>query len=1036
MQGGQTNAVQVYYPNDNTVATITTDPFPAPVLYSPGGVVSLGGKAYVYGGFDGTNMYTTTYIYDSALDEGTRWSDSGCNLPTARSYIGAVTVNDLVYAIGGDEYIAASLTPITDTVVLDPADMGACWQDDLMADLPEADGDAPAAFVGENYIGGGIFLAGGYWPVPGPYRWVFRYDVAGDFWESFPDLAIPTPATGRRNQALVYIPSTSGGTGDGIPGLWTFGGYDGSGTNAMTQSSEFFANPSSEVLLLPDQLALGGLAGSSVTDLFTLINNEPAEDTFDMSYTSDVTWTVTVPASVGPIASGGQASFDVTVDIPADIDCGVTGSFTFTATSQANPAITASATITVDAICGVAGKVTDADTGMPIENAYVWIQDTVDGLNLYKDAYTNADGEYLMLDVTPSFYYFGADAIYHQPSFYPAGWPDGAITFTLTTQAVNIDVSLVASDVSWNPASFTVNLTASGTTNRTLEITNDGSGPYSAIINLVDGAQVLPPIAGTLAIPELPRLDSQIMSDIAASPDGTADFVVVLNGQADLTQASAIKDWSARGWAVYNTLSEYASSHQVSLRGYLDAQGVRYTPLYIINAVIVHSGNAALVDSLAARADVAQLVGNHRIAVEKSSPLEEALSMVQAPNTPEWNLTKIGAPDVWSTYSDTGQGMVVANIDTGVQYDHPALINQYRGNQGGGVFDHNYNWYDPYFQCPDGGATPCDPDGHGTHTMGTMVGDDGAGNQVGVAPGAKWIACKGGDAVSGYLLTNELITCAQWILAPFDLTGQNPNPDMRPDAVNNSWGGGRNDYWYSGAISAWRAAGIFPAFSAGNSGPTCSTAGSPGDNWNSVASGATDINDAIAGFSSRGPAAYTGFLKPNVMAPGAGIRSSVPTNSYANYSGTSMASPHTAGSVALLWSALPELRGQIDESLWILEQTAVALPTQGSNCGGDYVTGPNNDWGYGRLDIFAAVTKALTEPIVPSWVTVDPQGVMLDSHASTTVQLNFTAPTELGTYTATLIMVGNDPYNPDIRIPLTLNVVETLPRLFLPFTAK
>ena len=1036
--GGQSNAVQVYYPNDNTVATIATDPFPPVAPYSPGGVVENNGQIYVFGGFSGTAMTTSTYIYNPAAAAGARWTLSACTLPTARAYIGAVSLGSLIYAIGGDEWDGAGLVPISDTVVYDTANPGSCWQDGLMADLPQADGDAPAVYVDENYIGGGIFLVGGVWPAPGPDRWVFRYDVAGDFWEMFPELVIEPPATGRRNQAAVYIPSTSGGTGVGIPGLWTFGGYDGSGVNAMTDTSEFFPNPAADILLLPDQLHLGGLAGSTVTDPFTLINQQPAEDSFDIAFTSDVTWTVTLPASVGPIPSEGQANFDMTVDIPAGLACGVIEEFTVTATSQANPAVNASATITVESICGVGGKITDADTGLPIENAYVWVQDSVDGLGAYKDGYTNANGDYLITGVAPGDYYFGADAIFHQASFYPDGWPDGAITFTLGAEAVNIDVALVASDVDWNPDHFIVNMLPGTTTQRTLQITNDGSGPYSAIINLVDGSQVLPPIAGTMAVPGLPRLDEQIMADINASPSGTADFVVVLNGQANLNQASAITDWSERGWAVYNSLSQYANSHQVSLRNYLDSQGVSYTPLYIINGVIVHSGNAALVNNLAARPDVSQLVANHRIAVEKSAPLALLAVKAQAPNAIEWNLTMIGAPSVWTDFGDTGAGMVVANIDTGVQFDHPALVNQYRGNLGGGNYDHNYNWYDPYFQCPSGGTIPCDPGAHGTHTMGTMVGDDGGVNQIGVAPGAQWIACKGGDAVSGYLLTNELLTCAQWILAPFDLTGANPNPDMRPDVVNNSWGGGRNDYWYTGAISAWRAAGIFPSFSAGNSGPACSTAGSPGDNWESVATGATNINDDLASFSSRGPAYLTGFLKPQVTAPGVNIRSSVPGSSYqGGWNGTSMASPHTAGSVALLWSAVPELKGQIDETLWVLEQTADPLATPGLNCGGDYVTGPNNDWGYGRLNIFAAVTKAMNEEIVPDWVTVDNPGVMIDGVSYTTRHLTFTAPLDLGTYDATLIMVGDDPYNPDIRIPITLNVVTDITtRFYLPFTAK
>ena len=164
--GGQTSSVQVYYPDVNLAETIATDPFPPAVAYSPGGVVAQGGKIYVFGGFDGVDMYASTYIYDPLAAEGSRWTLSPCDLPTGRSYIAAIALGNLIYAIGGDEI--PTLTPINDTVVYDTANPGACWQDDLMADLPQANGDAPAVYVDENYIGGGIFMVGGFWPVPGP----------------------------------------------------------------------------------------------------------------------------------------------------------------------------------------------------------------------------------------------------------------------------------------------------------------------------------------------------------------------------------------------------------------------------------------------------------------------------------------------------------------------------------------------------------------------------------------------------------------------------------------------------------------------------------------------------------------------------------------------------------------------------------------------------------------------------------------------------------------------------------------------------
>jgi subtilisin family serine protease len=1018
--GSQATELQVYYPDDNTVQVIATDPFPPAVPYSPGGVASQSDKIYVFGGFSGTAMVTETYVYNPAAAAGSRWTLSDCDLPTPRSYIAAVAVGDMIYAIGGDEWDGSTLVPITDTLVLDTADLGACWQDDLMADLPAVNGDAPAVYVPpeDEPIGGGIFVVGGNFTTID--RLVFRYDLVGDLWEEFRQLVIPDPATGRRNQALAYLPSTA--SGDGTPGLWTFGGYDGSGTNAMTETSEFFHNS----WLLPHSFEWTGFPGTTLADTFTVYNlADDIPDTFDLSFTSDVTWTVGLPTSVGPIPANSQADFEMTVDIPAGVGCGEIGMFYVTATSQADPMLTETDDIMVRVICGVGGTIFDADTGLPIENAYVWIQADEAGLGTYYDAFTDADGKFVMLDVTPGTYYMGADALGHQPSFYPDGWPDGAIMLDVTpTEPAIQNITLVASNIAWDPDAITVTLPPSTMVTRTLTIDNSGSGPYYYNISLLDEAMPEPPI-GTLAVPGLPRLDEQIFTDIAASPDGTTDFVVVLNDQADVSAANSITDWNERGQVVYNTLNSFAETHQVALRSFLNSQDVDYTPLYIINAVIVHSGDANLVNNLAARQDVSQLVANHKIAVEDQSSgyINTLLTPVTVPDAVEWNIHQIKADAVWITYTVTGENVVVAEIDTGTQYDHPALKNQYRGNNGDGTYDHNYNWYDPYEQCPSGGTIPCDGAQHGTHVMGTMVGDDGGANQIGVAPGAQWISCKGGDSVSGYLLTNELLVCAQWILAPFDLTGANPDPSMRPNVVNNSWGGGPNDYWYTGAVSAWRAAGIFPAFATGNSGPSCSSAHSPGDNWNSFGVGATDADDNIAGFSGRGPAEYTGFLKPQVTAPGVNIRSSVPYSTYqSGWNGTSMATPHVAGAVALLLSAAPELVGQVDLTAWTLEQSALPLLTN-EGCGGDLPTDvPNNTFGWGRLDIYAAVTMALGGGLTPDWVSVSPQSGMIDPMSSADITITFTAGADRETKTATLWLVGDDPYNWDVRIPLTMNV--------------
>ncbi len=233
--------------------------------------------------------------------------------------------------------------------------------------------------------------------------------------------------------------------------------------------------------------------------------------------------------------------------------------------------------------------------------------------------------------------------------------------------------------------------------------------------------------------------------------------------------------------------------------------------------------------------------------------------------------------------------------------------------------------------------------------MGTMVGDDdpSLSYQVGMAPNAKWIACKGceSNSCSDFALN----TCADWILAPGGSTAN------RPDVVNNSWGGSGGDTWYRAKVQAWVAAGIFPAFSAGNAGSSCSTLGSPGDYQESFASAAHDSGSSIASFSSRGASAFghDPYTKPNIASPGVNICSSVPTNNWScSYSGTSMASPHTAGAVALLWSCNPSLVGQVDATFQALQNSAGTPPA--GNCGAPPDGQGNYTFGYGYLNVLAA----------------------------------------------------------------------------------
>ena len=427
---------------------------------------------------------------------------------------------------------------------------------------------------------------------------------------------------------------------------------------------------------------------------------------------------------------------------------------------------------------------------------------------------------------------------------------------------------------------------------------------------------------------------------------------VVMKAKAATTQAAATKDWKTRGSNVYNALVSTASTSQSALHALLVQKNVKHRPFWIVNAIKVEADQATI-DEIAQRSDVAEVVKDKAYSIPPLQPGQKT-PIVKAV---EWGVTNIRAPEVWSTFGVKGDGIVVANIDTGVQFDHPALSRQYRGTQADGSYDHNYNWYDPASVCGMPSTAPCDNVGHGTHTMGTMVGDDGdpGTNQIGVAPHARWIAAKGCEYDSCTL--ESLMAAGQWVLAPTDLNGQNPRPDLRPHIVNNSWGGMGGDTFYQAVVQSWVDAGMFPAFAAGNSGPSCGSTGSPGDYPESYAAGAYDESDTIADFSSRGPSAFN-IIKPNVAAPGVNVRSSVPGNGYDWYSGTSMATPHLSGTVALLWSASIALVGDVATTRTFLDQAAV--DTNDTSCGGD--SGNNNVWGQGRLDAYAAVDLAPKGP--------------------------------------------------------------------------
>jgi len=470
-----------------------------------------------------------------------------------------------------------------------------------------------------------------------------------------------------------------------------------------------------------------------------------------------------------------------------------------------------------------------------------------------------------------------------------------------------------------------------------------------------------PTVAWRTLAPFSNKIASHVWDTIQEQP--TVEILVILTTQADGGFAAAAHTLTTpadKGRFVYQTLFSTAQHTQAPLRAWLTERHISHRAFYIINALWVEADLETLL-TLAIRPDVARIVANPRIA-QARLPDSPPAPQLRTPNGIEWGINQIGAPQIWDL-GHTGEGIVIAGQDTGYDWDHPALKNQYRGWNGTSA-NHDYNWHDAIHSgggsCGADSPEPCDDYGHGTHTLGTMVGDDGGSNQIGVAPGAEWIACRNMDR--GYGTPARYIECFEFFLAPYPVAGTaaDGDPSQAPDIINNSWSCPASEGcdWTSlqATVETVRAAGIMIVASASNYGSACHSVREPIALYESVYSiGATDSSDNIASFSSRGSVTIdgSGRLKPDLSAPGMNTRSSVPGGGYGNKSGTSMAAPHVAGAVALLWSAVPDLHGDITATQNLLNATAV--PRYSTQCEDAANTVPNNVYGWGRLDVWAAV---------------------------------------------------------------------------------
>lgn len=368
-------------------------------------------------------------------------------------------------------------------------------------------------------------------------------------------------------------------------------------------------------------------------------------------------------------------------------------------------------------------------------------------------------------------------------------------------------------------------------------------------------------------------------------------------------------------------LRERAASSEKPVRSFLDTLSVkRIKSLWIINGLALTT-RPWVIRRLSELPQVQSITFD--AVITKPAP------SVSSAGTPEWNLTAINAPALWSL-GFTGQGVVVANMDTGVDGDHPDLAGRWRGGTN--------SWYDPNGEH----AVPFDADGHGTQTMGIMVAGDAGGTSIGVAPGAQWIAVKifNDDRTA----TNSIIHDGfQWLLDP---DGILDTPDA-PDVVNNSWGfpqlSGSCFAEFETDIEILKAAGIAVVFSGGDSGPGTGSSLSPANNPEGFAVAAVDQGGNIKFDSSRGPSACDGSVYPEVVAPGVNIKTAdlyfegIP-NPYTFVDGSSYAAPHVAGVMALLLSSYPGVT---------VSQLESALKNLARDLG---TPGPDNTYGYGLVD--------------------------------------------------------------------------------------
>ena len=427
---------------------------------------------------------------------------------------------------------------------------------------------------------------------------------------------------------------------------------------------------------------------------------------------------------------------------------------------------------------------------------------------------------------------------------------------------------------------------------------------------------------------------------------GPCEKIAILVHLSEKPNFEAIKNLPPKEYVEY--LKNFCENSQRDILNYLKnsfpGKFCDLNPYWIFNGFYVKA-EKEVIEALSQREDVEYIIEDFIIKIEEVIPSEEPGIL-----TPTWNITKVKADSCWNA-GYTGQGVIIGHMDTGVDVNHAALSGKWLSPY----------WYDPVNNQP----SPYDDNGHGTHTMGTILGGDGNGpfaNDIGVAPGAKFVTCK---------ICNASGSCSSsWIHAGFQKILEWKSQGVQIVAASNSWGSTATtstEFWQD--CLNWRNAGIIPVFAIGNSGPGAGTAGTPGNFPIVIGVGATDSGDNIASFSSRGPAPNQApwnntqywprpdwnLIKPNISAPGVNVYSSLPNNQYGNMSGTSMATPHVAGAIAILFQKNGALTFT---DVYNLLLDYADKPSQGAPY-------PNNNYGWGRLNVYQSLLHTPT-PNMPN----------------------------------------------------------------------